>query len=193
MDSSSCSRTLRMCLYFVQSDKQVKDDTWSDCGKRGVAGWFTVQGKQTNDMRRGVHESLKIQEACKSVMLSVSIQPAVNNSLVSCNTPFLYLSVKPRKGDALLFFSLKPSAEPDGFSLHAGCPVIEGEKWSATKWIHVRPFTEMVSMDSSVSNEGNECKDENTLCADWALSGECVNNPMFMHRHCKRSCGKCYS
>ncbi|XP_039040275.1 probable prolyl 4-hydroxylase 4, partial [Hibiscus syriacus] len=44
--------------------------------------------------------------------------------------------LKPKRGDALLFFSLYPNAIPDPSSLHAGCPVIEGEKWSATKWIH---------------------------------------------------------
>ncbi|KAJ6763464.1 PROLYL 4-HYDROXYLASE ALPHA SUBUNIT [Salix purpurea] len=45
-------------------------------------------------------------------------------------------AVKPNKGDALLFLSLHPDATPDPDSLHASCPVIEGEKWSATKWIH---------------------------------------------------------
>ena len=35
-------------------------------------------------------------------------------------------AVKPRKGDALLFFSLNPNALPDEMSLHTGCPVIEG-------------------------------------------------------------------
>ncbi|XP_034926889.1 probable prolyl 4-hydroxylase 7 [Populus alba] len=54
------------------------------------------------------------------------------------------LAVKPNKGDALLFFSLHPDATPDPASLHASCPVIEGEKWSATKWIHVRSFSEPV-------------------------------------------------
>ncbi|XP_011008367.1 PREDICTED: probable prolyl 4-hydroxylase 7 [Populus euphratica] len=68
---------------------QAKDDSWSDCAKKGYA-------------------------------------------------------VKPNKGDALLFFSLHPDATPDPGSLHASCPVIEGEKWSATKWIHVRSFSEPV-------------------------------------------------
>jgi prolyl 4-hydroxylase len=41
--------------------------------------------------------------------------------------------VKPRVGDALLFYSLTPDGTQDKLSLHAGCPVIKGEKWSATK------------------------------------------------------------
>lgn len=44
------------------------------------------------------------------------------------------LAVKPRKGSALLFWSLKPnSKDKDLTSLHGGCPVLKGDKWSATK------------------------------------------------------------
>lgn len=48
------------------------------------------------------------------------------------------LGVKPRKGDAILFFSLKPDGKTrDIASLHAGCPVVKGVKWIATKWMRV--------------------------------------------------------
>jgi hypothetical protein len=44
------------------------------------------------------------------------------------------LGVKASRGDALLFFSLKPDGTTsDSASLHAGCPVIKGTKWIATK------------------------------------------------------------
>ena len=36
--------------------------------------------------------------------------------------------------------SLKPNGELDESSLHGSCPVTKGEKWSATKWIHVGVF-----------------------------------------------------
>ncbi|KAJ4963802.1 hypothetical protein NE237_023741 [Protea cynaroides] len=45
------------------------------------------------------------------------------------------LKVKPRQGDGLLFYSLFPNGTTDLTSLHGSCPVIEGEKWVATKWI----------------------------------------------------------
>ena len=48
------------------------------------------------------------------------------------------VSVRPHKGDALLFFSLDPEDKLVTKSLHAGCPVLRGTKWSATKWIHVK-------------------------------------------------------
>ncbi|GER30169.1 2-oxoglutarate (2OG) and Fe(II)-dependent oxygenase superfamily protein [Striga asiatica] len=96
-------------------------------------------------------------------------------------------SVKPRKGDALLFFSLLPSAVPDPGSLHAGCPVDEGEKWSATKWIHVDSFDKIV---------GN-CTDSHENCGKWASLGECSKNPDYMigssdiPGYCKKSCNAC--
>ncbi|CAN6457572.1 unnamed protein product [Victoria cruziana] len=51
------------------------------------------------------------------------------------------MALVPRMGDALLFWNMHPDASLDALSLHGGCPVIEGEKWSATKWMRVGPFT----------------------------------------------------
>jgi prolyl 4-hydroxylase len=45
--------------------------------------------------------------------------------------------VKAKRGDALLFYSLTPAGDMDKSSLHAGCPVTKGVKFSATKWIRV--------------------------------------------------------
>ncbi|KAK8507179.1 hypothetical protein V6N13_069972 [Hibiscus sabdariffa] len=97
------------------------------------------------------------------------------------------IAVKPKRGDALLFYSLYPNAIPDPSSLHAGCPVIEGEKWSATKWIHVDSF------DKDLAAGGN-CTDLNESCERWAVLGECSKNPEYMigspelPGYCRRSC-----
>jgi hypothetical protein len=50
------------------------------------------------------------------------------------------VAAKPKKGDALFFYSQTPANELDERSLHAGCPVLRGDKWSATKWIRVNRF-----------------------------------------------------
>ncbi|KAI5439398.1 probable prolyl 4-hydroxylase 9 isoform X2 [Lathyrus oleraceus] len=50
-------------------------------------------------------------------------------------TDCIGLKIKPRKGDAILFYSLFPNGTMDRTSLHGSCPVIKGEKWVATKWI----------------------------------------------------------
>lgn len=55
--------------------------------------------------------------------------------------PLVDIAVQPRKGDALMFFDCDLYGDLDLLTLHAGAPVIKGEKWLATKWLHPRPFT----------------------------------------------------
>lgn len=45
------------------------------------------------------------------------------------------MSVKPIKGDAVLFWSMGLDGQSDPNSIHGGCEVLSGEKWSATKWM----------------------------------------------------------
>eukprot|EP00798_Chlamydomonas_sp_ICE-L_P005318 gene5318-18564_t len=47
----------------------------------------------------------------------------------------LGIKVKPRQGDAVLFWSANPDLSLDDHSLHGACPVVKGEKWSAAKWL----------------------------------------------------------
>ncbi|KAI3859975.1 hypothetical protein MKX03_008518 [Papaver bracteatum] len=42
-------------------------------------------------------------------------------------------SVKPIKGDAVLFWNVGLDGEVDPKSMHTGCEVLSGEKWSAIK------------------------------------------------------------
>lgn len=51
------------------------------------------------------------------------------------------ISVAPRKGDALLFWSQKLDGNIDPATSHGSCPVVAGEKWSATKWLRQKAFT----------------------------------------------------
>ncbi|KAI3907233.1 hypothetical protein MKW92_025237 [Papaver armeniacum] len=44
-------------------------------------------------------------------------------------------SVKPIKGNAVLFWSMGLDGKEDPRSIHAGCEVLSGEKWTATKWM----------------------------------------------------------
>ncbi|XP_058774573.1 prolyl 4-hydroxylase 1 isoform X1 [Vicia villosa] len=45
------------------------------------------------------------------------------------------ICVKPIKGNAVLFWSMGLDGKSDPESVHGGCPVLSGEKWSATKWM----------------------------------------------------------
>lgn len=80
----------------------------------------------------------------------------------ACRSPLLF-KVAPNPGDAVLFWDYLPrsdidnhetfirsgspenstvstEAANDNTSLHGGCPVLEGEKWIATKWIRSAGF-----------------------------------------------------
>jgi prolyl 4-hydroxylase len=51
--------------------------------------------------------------------------------------PDVPLEVRARKGVAVYFGYRTP--EPSSRTLHAGLPVIEGEKWAAVKWFRQGP------------------------------------------------------
>ncbi|GAB3331948.1 hypothetical protein GCM10027359_02040 [Marilutibacter aestuarii] len=50
------------------------------------------------------------------------------------------LSVSPVPGQAVVFDNLDASGKADPESLHAGEPVVAGEKWLATLWLRERPY-----------------------------------------------------
>jgi prolyl 4-hydroxylase len=52
--------------------------------------------------------------------------------------PDVKLQVSPKRGNAVFFSYDKP--HPSTGSLHGGAPVIEGEKWIATKWLREGKF-----------------------------------------------------
>ncbi|MEY2953161.1 MAG: hypothetical protein RLZZ401_1248 [Pseudomonadota bacterium] len=52
--------------------------------------------------------------------------------------PDVGLSVAPKRGNAVFFSYDK--AHPSTKTLHGGAPVIEGQKWIATKWLREREF-----------------------------------------------------
>ena len=54
--------------------------------------------------------------------------------------PDINLSVYPKKGSALYFSYFNSKGQVDPSTLHGGAPVVEGEKWIATKWIRERVY-----------------------------------------------------
>lgn len=53
--------------------------------------------------------------------------------------PRLNLNFRGELGDALLFWNLSVTGELERDSLHAGAPVISGEKWLLSQWIREKP------------------------------------------------------
>ena len=61
----------------------------------------------------------------------------------STEFPKLNISIEPRLGRAVVFNNVGPSLmEPHPGSLHAGRPVLRGEKWACNLWFHARPMKE---------------------------------------------------
>ncbi|XP_016471450.1 putative prolyl 4-hydroxylase 12 isoform X1 [Nicotiana tabacum] len=104
-------------------------------------------------------------------------------------------TLKPTKGNAILFFNAHLDASPDRRSSHARCPVIEGEMWYAIKFFYLRSTT--VQKDPLQSDDDTNCTDEDDNCAQWAATGECERNAVFMvgspdyYGTCRKSCNAC--
>ena len=120
------------------------------------------------------------------------------------------LAARPRKGDAILFHSLRLDGSLEPKSLHAACPVAPGhEKWAAAKWMRVGRFAvgdepvtpaPRVGEDAAAAAAGGfarGCVDRDARCPAWAEAGECSLNPAFMVGRrgepgvCAASCGRC--
>mmetsp|Transcript_28871 Transcript_28871/g.73684 ORF Transcript_28871/g.73684 Transcript_28871/m.73684 type:complete len:352 (-) Transcript_28871:1276-2331(-) len=100
------------------------------------------------------------------------------------------LAVKPRKGDALLFFDMDiAGGKGDRKSLHASCPTLKGTKWTATKWIHNKPY--MGSYNAL--ERAAKCADTGHGCADKVASGACDSDASLTGPlgTCRKSCGDC--
>jgi len=53
--------------------------------------------------------------------------------------PDVGLEVAPKRGTGVFFSYDRP--DPATRTLHGGAPVLEGEKWVATKWLREREFS----------------------------------------------------
>ncbi|KAK4734547.1 hypothetical protein R3W88_008808 [Solanum pinnatisectum] len=104
-------------------------------------------------------------------------------------------SLRPTKGNAIVFFNVHLDASPDRSSSHARCPVIDGEMWYAIKFFYLRSVT--VQKDPLQSDGDTYCTDEDENCTRWAATGECERNPVFMvgspdyYGTCRKSCNAC--
>jgi prolyl 4-hydroxylase len=57
-------------------------------------------------------------------------------------------TVFPRRGGAVYFEYCNSRGQVDPRTLHAGAPVLRGEKWIATKWMRERPFVPAAAVRS---------------------------------------------
>ncbi|XP_057191026.1 prolyl 4-hydroxylase subunit alpha-2-like isoform X2 [Triplophysa rosa] len=50
--------------------------------------------------------------------------------------PEIGVALKPKKGSAVFWYNLHKNGTVNSKTLHAGCPVLLGNKWVTNKWIH---------------------------------------------------------
>jgi prolyl 4-hydroxylase len=55
--------------------------------------------------------------------------------IVACQQQGVGLRVQPEKGKVIIFYNLTPEGKTDVYSVHGACPVQEGIKWAANKWV----------------------------------------------------------
>ncbi|EYU19559.1 hypothetical protein ABFS82_06G108500 [Erythranthe guttata] len=105
--------------------------------------------------------------------------------------------LKPSKGNAVVFFNLHLNATPDTSSVHARCPVLQGDIWFATKFFYLKEITIGVEKEGQSRSDGGDCTDEDESCSRWAAIGECQRNSVFMigspdyYGTCRKSCNAC--
>ena len=63
-----------------------------------------------------------------------SVDEAVATALRELNPAQRGLTIAPKKGAAILFFNHRPDGSVDHLAVHAGLPVLNGEKWAANFW-----------------------------------------------------------
>jgi prolyl 4-hydroxylase len=65
--------------------------------------------------------------------------------------PRLGITIEPVLGGAIRFRNVDAEGRPDERSLHAGLPVLQGEKWVATLWFRERAVREAVPRSTSAT------------------------------------------
>jgi len=75
---------------------------------------------------------------------------------------------EPKYLDVLIFYSMLPNGEFDYCSLHAGCDVHEGVKWSANYWLWNNPKRGNAKAEALAAELKRELDDEDNIENDAA-------------------------
>ena len=91
----------------------------------------SVSGKEALTREEAIEETTRYLEN-KGISQLFPEESWQRKMVADCRNMF---TVKPKKGDAILFYSQHADGTTDLMSLHGGCPVIEGTKWAANLWV----------------------------------------------------------
>lgn len=100
----------------------------------GLGGHYNAHYDHNVDRLNKSEDSVMIQEAgdrMATLMIYLNSVEAGGATVF----PDLNLGTRPVKNAAVFWYNYKHSGVSEPKSLHAGCPVLIGEKWVANKWI----------------------------------------------------------
>ena len=129
------------------------------------------------------HLHCPVTNCCLSLTASTLLVPG---RVQAAGCPALRLHCVSKYSIAVC--SLKPDGDVDPSSLHGSCATTKGEKWSATKWMHVGPIG--LSVEAQKAKWG-DCIDGDSNCGEWAAVGQCTENPGYMMSTCRKACKAC--
>ncbi|WP_420144942.1 2OG-Fe(II) oxygenase [Sphingobium sp.] len=108
-----------------------------------ASGTQTACGEPLTTLRYGVGQQYRQHHDCLPHVQnqrSWTMLIYLNEGYMGGETvfPYLNVSVKGRKGDALLFRNIDPQGRPAPLATHLGAPVTAGQKWLCTRWIRTQ-------------------------------------------------------
>ena len=89
--------------------------------------------------------------------------------VADCRTMF---TVKPKRAEAILFYSQNPDGTTDKMSIHGGCPVIKGTKWAANLWVWNGPRNGYMVRDEVTGLYRRKTPEERAAEEELYASGE---------------------
>jgi len=95
----------------------------------------TIQNGRRNRMATVFWYLTDVEEGGETVFPRSGGKPHPEENNVSYGGCDDGLKVKPQRGKVIIFYSMTADGVVDPFSLHGACPVKQGTKWAANKWI----------------------------------------------------------
>ena len=81
---------------------------------------------------------------------------------------------KPVPGNSILFYGMRPNGLFDVSSIHTGCTVTEGEKWSAVVWIRTNSACEqLIFVTLVISLHTQDTKNDANTCMHCSVDYGC--------------------
>ncbi|NXU18807.1 P4HA3 hydroxylase, partial [Pardalotus punctatus] len=97
----------------------------------GLGGHYEPHFDHATSMKSPLYR-MKSGNRIATVMIYLSaVEAGGSTAFIHAN-----FSVPVVKNAALFWWNLRRNGNGDGDTLHAGCPVLAGDKWVANKWIH---------------------------------------------------------